>query len=99
MLNASILSVDTKVEESSTSFLEASLHGKGCPEDAHVSAIHLESTLGTLSSLKRVCAHLAVHASIRNLFWDIDLNLISPLWACELLLIWEHGVVPPGHVP
>lgn len=55
--------------------------------------------LWVLSSLKIVCTPLTVHRSIRNLFLEIDLKLISPIWACELLLILEHDVMPQGHVP
>lgn len=52
-----------------------------------------------LSDLKIVWTRLGIKVSIRNLFWEIDLSLISPIWTCELLLILKLGVSPQGYVP
>lgn len=50
-----------------------------CPEDAHLSAINLEFTpldaFWSENSLKLSTNEV----SVRILFWDIDLNLISPM--------------------
>lgn len=54
--------------------------------------------LGMLCSLK-LCTPPAVHGSIRNLFGEVDLNLISPIWTYDLLLILECRVMLWGHVP
>lgn len=55
------------------------LHDKHCPEDAHLSAINLEFTpldaLWSENSLKLS----TYEVSVRLLFWDLDLNLISPM--------------------
>lgn len=77
----------------------SALTGKAAQQTCTEAPSTLSTPLWMLSSLKIVCTPLAVHGSIRNLFWEIDLNLISPIWACELLLILEHGVMPQGHVP
>lgn len=48
-----------------------------------------EFTPWMLSSLEIAWTHLAIKVNIRNLFWERDLNLIFPVWACESLLFWN----------